>query len=723
MVTRLATLQSDADGFPRTVRVEGLPLMLDDSSVQVSVRRPDDEEDASRPLPWAGDVRVTLAVPEPDPQLRPPTNEELDRARLEVEQAQRHEADLEGIAEQLQRLVPRSRGLSAEGEPPLASPTEARLALLEFRRQQLDALNTRRGEATETTRQAKERLATLKERERRATKARNPRQFEARKAVVVGLRTPEGAAPTRVVLELSYRVRGARWAPSYVLRLDRSLGGGVLELQALVGQATGERWSDVDLSLSTALPQQWTELPELRSMRIGRRQPPPPKTGWRPSPTGTDELFADYDRDLAPAKRAKPKPKPTPRQAPPPPQAPPAGFPVPGSASTGTFDLADLEGEPDAMDFMVGGAEPVAAAAGPPVPSAPAPAAPAPAMPSAPPMGGAPPGMARMRASAQVSFGGGGPSALVRDTLDEEPEPASVASTLVANHSQLEYGRLRVPAADAPHRGTLRRMTQEQLYAHWGSLASADVAMALSRLGSVEEAALRLERRRAPGSHRWAEGHDGFDHAYEAKARVDLDSDGVFVGIPLQRPPVETSPKYVAVPRETQDVFRVVAVRNPIDAPLLPGPVDVYVDGRFVLASTLELTPRRGRAELGLGVEQAIKIARNVSFDDESSGLLKRHRELQHRVRIEIDNHLETPATVEVRERLPTVPDGQDDIAVSEGRIEPAWDEFDPKDQDLEGGRAWKVEVAAKGRRELNATWSIRIPQSHELVGGNRREG
>ena len=44
-------------------------------------------------------------------------------------------------------------------------------------------------------------------------------------------------------------------------------------------------------------------------------------------------------------------------------------------------------------------------------------------------------------------------------------------------------------------------------------------------------------------------------------------------------------------------------------------------------------------------------------------------------------------------------------------------------DPPLEGGRVWKVEVGAGAKRELRATWSIRIPQSQELVGGNRREG
>ena len=66
----------------------------------------------------------------------------------------------------------------------------------------------------------------------------------------------------RCIVRLHYFVPGARWAPSYTVRLDRAMRAGSLELRAMVGQATGEDWRDVALTLSTAVPQQWTELPE-----------------------------------------------------------------------------------------------------------------------------------------------------------------------------------------------------------------------------------------------------------------------------------------------------------------------------------------------------------------------------------------------------------------------------------------------------------------------------
>jgi hypothetical protein len=198
------------------------------------------------------------------------------------------------------------------------------------------------------------------------------------------------------------------------------------------------------------------------------------------------------------------------------------------------------------------------------------------------------------------------------------------------------------------------------------------------------------------------------------------------VSLPIDLREAEATPRYITVPRETQDVFRIVALRNPLGAPLLPGPADVYVGGKFALTSNLELTPVGGRIELGLGVEQSIKVARNVSFVEDSSGMFKRQLALSHTIKVEIQNHMSSPAVVEVRERTPIAAQAQaEDIAVVVEQVTPKWEDYEPDRPGvpkLEGGRVWKVEVPAAGKRELSATWVVKIPSNHEVIGGNRRE-
>jgi uncharacterized protein (TIGR02231 family) len=64
-------------------------------------------------------------------------------------------------------------------------------------------------------------------------------------------------------LEVSYRVPGAAWSPSYEARASSSSDTIELVSSALVRQQTGEDWPDVQLTLSTAKPALAGSMPEL----------------------------------------------------------------------------------------------------------------------------------------------------------------------------------------------------------------------------------------------------------------------------------------------------------------------------------------------------------------------------------------------------------------------------------------------------------------------------
>ncbi|MFY0606300.1 MAG: DUF4139 domain-containing protein [Cyclobacteriaceae bacterium] len=67
----------------------------------------------------------------------------------------------------------------------------------------------------------------------------------------------------QVALELTYLVRGASWNPSYDLRANTSLDDMELIYKASVTQNTGEKWENVDLTLSTNNPSYGSSVPKL----------------------------------------------------------------------------------------------------------------------------------------------------------------------------------------------------------------------------------------------------------------------------------------------------------------------------------------------------------------------------------------------------------------------------------------------------------------------------
>lgn len=95
----------------------------------------------------------------------------------------------------------------------------------------------------------------------------------------------ETQAARKVDLELEYVVPGARWKPTYDLRFDGERL--TVETSAMVQQATGEDWTDVALHLSTAIPGQGIDMPELLTWTLGEAReflPKPRPAQARPTP-------------------------------------------------------------------------------------------------------------------------------------------------------------------------------------------------------------------------------------------------------------------------------------------------------------------------------------------------------------------------------------------------------------------------------------------------------
>ena len=188
------------DAKPGRVRLAPLPLALDDDSVRIT--------GAGR----VSDMRVVLTTIGAQEDLPPPEDAELEAARLEKLRA---DARVEAHKRALQALdaltlAPRRYG----DDGPAQIPTEQRLALVSFRREQSETLTRELRELRESARKATEQVAELEERKRLASTVRQTRAHEIRKGVDLTLETTEGD------LWVEYTVPGARWTPSYVLRFD-----------------------------------------------------------------------------------------------------------------------------------------------------------------------------------------------------------------------------------------------------------------------------------------------------------------------------------------------------------------------------------------------------------------------------------------------------------------------------------------------------------------------
>lgn len=291
----------------------------------------------------------------------------------------------------------------------------------------------------------------------------------------------------------------------------------------------------------------------------------------------------------------------------------------------------------------------------------------------------------------------------------------------------LDYGLMRLGAADDPtKRGKLSIEQRHEAYLE--ILKRRKVVVTFNVMEVVQQAVTNSQNcisvKLPPGGINVREIAGSFDYAYSADGRIDVPSDGEFHSVALTSSSTNVNLRYVVVPREDTNVFRIAQLKNPLQAPLLAGPADVYVDGEYILSTNVATVPPKGQMELGLGVEQAIKVARNTTYQEvRSSKSLVAFNELRHEITIDIANRLPREVRLEVRERTP-VPDENAKVDVQIDRVSPDWEKYKQEERGIpiQGGYRWRVQVPAREQISLSAQYTIKTFVDSEIIGGNRRE-
>jgi Domain of unknown function (DUF4139)/N-terminal domain of unknown function (DUF4140) len=751
-VRRLASLSAIAgqiDNVTEQIEVEiiGLPLALDDASVRVRVNNRIGTDDSV----IVTDVRVGLSVPAPVEVPISDLEISIQTAKAEVDRL----SDLYSvIALELAALnvlnVP-DRPIGEEGKAPPISPTGARVALANFKNEQQQLRIKEQREIHLQLRTATEHLADLLQQQILASNVNVVKENELRKTIIASLQLRDRQAaslpiPANLQLIVEYFVQGAKWTPTYVCRLNSATNTAVIALRALICQRTGEDWSGVQIELSTATPTGWCELPELPSLRLGRSQTLAAKKAWRNPPQGSEMLFEDYDLQRQIASNAistvsvaenfqiptlqplstvtqsiyiqKIEHQNTVKRSPNRASLRAISFASSAEVDDTEFDewdqpsqavgsaSAEVDAELAEMKSMM------QASASSNVPA---------------------PASARMEESVMMSRSAPAPQlstnlfarlgavtrAPVFDPIQEIKNYGLMRLGDPTNTSN--RGKLSLPDLKTVYLESLKRFskgdaTPTKITVNFDLAEVLEQALSLAVCQHIDSLTDATMRRMAKTKT--------FDFAYVGTGRVDIPADGQFHSVALLEENAEIDLRYIVVPREDTNVFRIAQLRNPLRSPLLAGSTDVYVDGEYILSTRINTVPPKGQMELGLGVEQSIKVARNTSFNEVRSGeSLVAFNELRHSIQIAIANRLGRAAKIEVRERIP-VPQADVKVDVTVTQVAPAWEKYEQQERNavIKGGYRWQIDVPAGCETELTADYTIKTFVDNELVNGNRRE-
>ncbi|MEU9093836.1 DUF4139 domain-containing protein [Streptomyces sp. NPDC048428] len=661
---RLARGGVPSDG---RVRVTGLPRSLDPGSLRVRV--------LGTPGARVTEARVEVEAELPGTDAPDPLRREYERLSDAYTAAQGRRDRQLSVIEEVRALHPVPPARKRE-DPHRRTPADAWLELADFVDERLTGLHNRLAELEDSLRDVEHDLAVAADRIERASTDAPSAHVETTVCALLTLDGAGGAGDAEVELELEYGVPGAVWVPAYRLTHRQGDGSGHLVLRASVAQRTGEDWTGVRIALATADLRRRTDLPRLRSVRIGRSQPAPAPSGWREPPAGLVDLFNGYDGA-----------GPGPERATGPVAVGAAGAAPMGAAVESAYGPVPPPPPPSpATAGSWGGAPPEAFGSG---------------MPDlAPPLTGLP----RNRTRSGAGPVGGAP-APPAPGMAAPPPPAPVAGPPQPSGAELDYAALALcgPDEQGGRRGRLFPGS------HFDPVA------AEYRRRAEAVAALPL-----PGQAvRPRESAGSFDHRFDATARADIPADGTWHTVTVGEIPVGLRTEYLCVPSVEPVVYATLLLSNATDQALLAGPVEVTVDGEFLLTAALPTLAAGGVRRVGLGPAEGIRVTHRTNVHESTSGLRNNTTVLDHRVHVELANRLARPVAVEVHERVPVT--SEPDVRIEERADWTAPAHGAGPDRHAPGTRVWRLDLPAGATAALDGGYEIRIPTGKALVGGNRR--
>jgi uncharacterized protein (TIGR02231 family) len=197
---------------------------------------------------------------------------------------------------------------------------------------------------------------------------------------------------------------------------------------------------------------------------------------------------------------------------------------------------------------------------------------------------------------------------------------------------------------------------------------------------------------------------------YAIPATVTVPADGAPHKVTVARVALPPKLDYVTAPKLVEAAYRRAKVVNDSPYLLLPGAVNLFAGDEFIGATGLELTAPQGEIELYLGVDDRLKVERELKRREVDKRFLGGRRVTRYGYEITLENLLPMAARMTLHDQLPVA--RHEEIKV---RLEAA----DPKPTEHTELNLlnWELTLAPKEKRVIRFDFMVDAPQGMEVIG------
>ncbi len=168
---------------------------------------------------------------------------------------------------------------------------------------------------------------------------------------------------------------------------------------------------------------------------------------------------------------------------------------------------------------------------------------------------------------------------------------------------------------------------------------------------------------------------------------------------------------YYAVPKLSRYAYLRVKLKNDFKFPILPGEARIYVDGKYVSSSSIQRILPGQMFDLSMGVDEAIKINRNLKNKfTEYTGLFGGTVKVSYEYETEIENGKDVDVFVEVKDNYPISRNEKIKVVLES-----------PTEKDVEIGSdgiiTWRFNLKAGEKKILKLKFYVEHPRDIKVYG------
>jgi hypothetical protein len=204
----------------------------------------------------------------------------------------------------------------------------------------------------------------------------------------------------------------------------------------------------------------------------------------------------------------------------------------------------------------------------------------------------------------------------------------------------------------------------------------------------------------------------GYEFTYSS-----AQNESVRTGAEARRVPLftETAPadSWIRIlPALSRSAYLVAEVTNSGSTPWLQGQAHLFVGADLVGDAVVPTTAPGEKVTLPLGIDDAIKVDRNVQVVSTERGVFSRQDVSAYQVVIELLNTRRTPVPVRVFEQVPLAQQKEVEVTLTKTDPPPFKDDKGLKE---EGRLEWRSQLGAGEKRTLSFTYEVARPKGWKL--------